>query len=116
MKDGHRVQRVEGEVQALLSEYLIKKMQFSALTTVLRVESNKELRSAKAFISVLGSEDQREQVMERLEAELYHIQGFLNRNMRMKYVPRIRFILDRGLDHMEHVQEVIETLKTEDDQ
>lgn len=116
MKESHRVQRVERELASLLSEYFSKNLRFSALTTVLRVESNKELRAAKVYISVLGSDEQREHVMDRLEQEVYHIQGFLNRELRMKFVPRIKFYLDRGLDHMEHVSQVIDSLKEDSDE
>jgi ribosome-binding factor A len=116
VKESFRVQRVEKELQTLLSEYFAKNLRFSALTSVLRVESNKELRAAKVFVSVLGSDEQRETVMERLDQEVYTIQGFLNREMRMKYVPRIRFVLDKGLDHMAHVQDVISNLKSDEEE
>jgi len=111
VKESFRVQRVEKEVHALLSEYLTKNLRFSALTTVLRVQANKELSTAKVYMSVLGDDDQRAAVMDRLDQEVYQIQGFLNKQMRMKMVPRIRFYLDLGLDHMAHVQGVIANLK-----
>lgn len=116
MQENFRVQRVEKTLQTVLSEYFSKKLRFSALTSILRVEANKELSSAKVYISVLGSEDQRDHVMERLDEEIYSIQGFLNREMRMKNVPRIRFFLDRGLDHMAHVQGVISSMKSDEEE
>jgi ribosome-binding factor A len=104
-----RVQKVEKELQHLLSEYLTRNLRFSTLTTILRVESNKELRAARVFVSVFGDDDAKAAIMERLEAEIYQIQGFINRELHMKHPPRIRFVLDHGLDHMAHVQEVIDT-------
>lgn len=112
MQESFRVQRVEKNLLNMLSEYFTRKLRFSALTSVLRVEANKELTSAKIFISVLGSDEQRDDVMERLDQEVYQIQGYLNREMRMKQVPRIKFILDHGLDHMAHVEGVISNIKT----
>lgn len=111
MKDGFRVQRVERELLELISEYFQKKLPLPAITTVTRVESNEKLRTAKVFVSVMGDEDQKLEALDMIKEDLYTLQGFLNRKMHMKFVPRVSFDLDLGLDHMMKIQEIL----TEDD-
>lgn len=112
MKDGFRVQRVERELLQLISEYIIKKVPLPAVTTVSRVESTEKLRTAKVFISVMGDDLAKEEALEIINDQLYDMQGYLNRKMHMKFVPRVSFYLDLGLEHMLKIQNIL----TEDEE
>lgn len=107
MKDGFRVRRVERELLELISEYFQKKLPLPAVTTVARVESNEKLRTAKVFVSVMGDEDQKFEALDMIKEDLYSLQGFLNKKMHMKFVPRVSFELDQGLEHMMKIQEIL---------
>ena len=107
MKEGFRVQRVERELLELISEYFQKKLPLPAMTTVTRVQSNEKLRTAVVFISVMGDDDQKEETLDMIKEDLYTMQGYLNRKMHMKFVPRVKFELDLGLDHMMKIQDML---------
>ncbi len=115
MKDGHRVLRVEKELQHIVADYIVRRVSFGGgLVAVSRVESTKELRTAKLYISVMGSEEQKERAMEILQDFLPDIQKHVNREMRMKFVPRLSLHLDRGLEHMMHVQDTLSEIESRD--
>ena len=66
MGDGRRVARVEREIQVTIAQFLIRgfKLPLPGLVTVASVKMPADLRAAKVYISVLGSEEQTEEVVE----------------------------------------------------
>lgn len=106
MKESHRVSRVEREIQQILAQFILRSISFppGVLATVTRVQSTKELRTAKIFMSFMGDEEAQAEAMEILEERKSLVQNHLNKSMHMKFVPRISFVLDKGLDHMLHIE------------
>ncbi len=100
MSDNRRVQRVEKELQHIIANYLVRgfKGSLRGLVSVSRVESNPKLRTAKVYISIMGSDDDKEESLLSLQENVREIQQHINRQMRMKYVPRISIVLDTGLE------------------
>lgn len=107
MTESFRVQRVEKQLQEIVSEYLMRRACLTTMTSVSRVESNKELRTAKVYLSVFGEEDQKQEALDLLEDQIYDLQGYVNKNLHMKFVPRISLHLDRGLEHMMKIQSLL---------
>ena len=66
MGDGRRIARVEKEVQATIAQYLIHGFSTSlpGLVTVAQVKMPADLRTARVYVSVLGAEDKKEEVIE----------------------------------------------------
>jgi ribosome-binding factor A len=106
MKESRRVQRVEKELQHIVAQYLIRgfKGQLFGLVSVSRVESNPKLRTAKVYVSVLGSEDDKHKTIESLQEWTQDIQNQVNRGLQMKFVPRISIVLDEGLERLLKVE------------
>jgi ribosome-binding factor A len=100
VSDNRRVQRVEKELQHIIANYLVRgfKGSLRGLVSVSRVESNPKLRTAKVYISIMGSDDDKEESLLSLQENVREIQQHINRQMRMKYVPRISIVLDTGLE------------------
>jgi ribosome-binding factor A len=109
MGDGRRVQRVEKELQHIVANYLVRgfKGQLQGLVSVSRVESNPKLRTAKVYISVMGSDEQRETSIDTLQEHAREIQNHVNKQLRMKFVPRLSFVLDQGLQKLLHVESLL---------
>ena len=69
--------------------------------TITRVDTSRDLRYANVFISVLGEAKEAENVKESeyvldiIEKNIYNIQQTLNRRLRMRPVPKIKFLIDR---------------------
>lgn len=113
MKESHRVSRVEREIQQILAQYILRNITFPAgvLVTVTRVQSTKELRTAKVFLSFMGDDSVQEEAFEALEERRQLVQQHLNKSMHMKFVPRISFVVDKGLDHMLRIEGLLRDIE-----
>lgn len=110
-----RAQRVEKQLQQIVAKFLLRGLNepLPGLVSVSRVQSGKEIRSAKIFISVLGSDEDKVEVLEILKDNIYEIQRHVNHEMRMKFVPRISFVLDKGFEHMLKVESLLHEIAKE---
>lgn len=93
-----------------VSEIITREMKDPRLgfVSITRVELSPDLRYAKVFISVFGSEEEREATLRALSGAAGFVRYQLKPRMRIRHVPEISFQLDRS---MEHAEEVARTLK-----
>lgn len=76
--------------------------------TITRVDIGPDLRNATAMVSVLGTEQEREETLEALRSAAGYIRRQLKPRLRMRQVPEIAFADYRS---MEHAQEIASALK-----
>ena len=81
--------------------------------TVTEVDVAKDLRTAKVYVSVLGSEAQWKASLEALESARGFIRSWLLPRLRLRSVPHLTFHPDRSMAHAAHIQTVLEGLRTE---
>ena len=79
-------------------------------TTVTAVRVTRDLRSARVFISVLGSHDEQDQTMEGLKSATPFLRGQLGREMRVRYLPELTFELDHGPEEADRVERLLRKL------
>lgn len=123
MGDGRRVQRVEQEIQKTIAQFLIKgfRERLPGLVTVARVMMPADLRTAKVYVSVLGSDQQREEAIEILQSQAFDVQNFIGRELRMRYCPRLTFYLDDTTEQILKIDRILHEIdqtksKSEDDE
>lgn len=111
-----RSERISEEFQKALSESIrtLKDPRVhEAMISVTRCEVTGDLRYAKAFISVFGSDQQKKEVMRGLKSA----SGFLRRDVaakiRVRYAPEIVFTLDESITHGAHINHVLHELEKE---
>ena len=78
--------------------------------TVTAVRVTPDLRQARVFVSVLGSEDERTETMKGLESAKSHLRTELGHQIRMKYLPELAFELDTQAENAEHLEEIFRRL------
>lgn len=76
--------------------------------TITRVDIGPDLRNATAMVSVLGTDDEREETLAALRSASGYIRRQLKPRLRMRQVPEISFADDRS---MEHAQDIARALK-----
>lgn len=84
--------------------------------TVTTVRVTPDLRHARVFVSVMGSDEERSATMAGLESAKSHLRTELGRQMRLKYLPKIAFELDTGAEEAEHLEEIFRKLHEEEQQ
>jgi ribosome-binding factor A len=87
------------------------------LVTVSVVKMTPDLLTAKIYISVYGTENKQEVILE-LEDNLVRLRQVLAAKVgkQMRRVPNIEFFLDDTVDEMYRVQELLDRVQREDDQ
>ena len=103
-----RIQQVNQLIQKELSRILVRESDFleSTLVTITRVETSADLRQAKIYISVVP-ETQISLVMSVLNRLIYDFQQKLNRRLKMRPVPRIKFVKERQTQSAARVEQLI---------
>ncbi|WP_413587265.1 30S ribosome-binding factor RbfA [Bdellovibrio sp. HCB274] len=115
MGDGRRVAQVERQIQATIAQFLIKgfKLPLPGLVTVASVKMPADLRAAKVYISVLGSEEAQEQAIELLQERAFEIQNFIGKELKMRYCPKLKFYADHTTEQVLKVERIISDLEAE---
>ena len=65
--------------------------------TVTRVEVSADMRNAKVYVSVMGSEAKQQLALKGLESSAGYLQGKVSDRIDTRYTPRITFKLDEGV-------------------
>nr|WP_076777509.1 30S ribosome-binding factor RbfA [Lachnoclostridium phocaeense] len=94
--------RVNTEVQRELSNILrggIKDPRVAPWTSVVAVEVAPDLKTCKAYISVLGDEKAQTDTLAGLKSAEGYIRRELAHRLNMRNTPEIRFILDQSIEY-----------------
>lgn len=94
--------RINGEVQRALAEIIrsgIKDPRISPLTSVVAVEVAPDLKSCKAWISVLGGDEAREATFQGLKSAEGYIRSQLARTINLRNTPEITFVMDQSIEY-----------------
>ena len=106
-----RIDRVNKHIQRTFGEILQTEADLpgDALVTVSGVETTHNLQSATVWLSVLPS-DRAEVVVKSLKKQLYELQGSLNRQLKLKILPRIYLKIDKGAEYAEEIDRKLNKL------
>jgi len=117
MAQGRRVERVAALVRREVSELLVNGIRdervHHGMVSVTGVEVAGDLQHCRIRVSVLGSEEDRQQVMEGLRAAAAYVKGELGRRLKMRRTPEVVFQLDRGLERGTTVLSLLNRLEEE---
>ncbi len=103
--------RVNGEVQRELSNIIrgdIKDPRINPLTSVVAVEVAPDLKTCKAFISVLGDEQSQKDTLAGLKSAEGYIRTQLAKSINLRNTPEIRFVLDQSIAYGVHMSKLID--------
>ena len=111
-----RLQRVNQLIREEISHLIQRELKDPRLgfVTVTEVDVAKDLRTAKVYVSVLGSETQWQSSLQALESARGFIRSWLLPRLRLRAVPHLTFLPDRSMAHAAHIQTVLEGLKSEE--
>ena len=114
--------RVNGEVQKELSNIIrggIKDPRVAPMTSVVAAEVAPDLKTCKAYISVLGDEKAQEDTIKGLQSAEGYIRRELARKLNMRNTPEIKFVMDQsiayGVAMSKMIDDVTKDLKEEEE-
>ena len=110
------MRRVNEAVRQVLSEAVGElKDPRIGFVTITGVETSADLRHARVFVSVLGSEAKREKTLTGLSAAHGVLQARLARELRMKRTPQLAFEYDPTVERGVRMTQLIDELAPTDE-
>lgn len=118
-KNSMKNTRINGEVQRVLAEVIrgeIKDPRISPWTSVVSVEVAPDLKSCKAWISVLGDEEVRKSTLEGLKSAEGFIRNRLAKVVNLRNTPEIAFLMDQSIEYGVNMAKKIDEVIAQDDE
>ena len=91
----------------------VKDPRIVGIVTVTAVEVSRDLRHAKVFVSVLGSESQRAATFDGLDGVAAHLRGRVGRALRLRVAPEIEFRNDESVAHAAKIEQLLAQVRRE---
>ena len=110
-KNSMKNTRINGEVQRELSNIIrgeIKDPRINPMTSVVTVEVAPDLKTCKAYISVLGDEESQKDTLAGLRSAEGYIRRELARSINLRNTPEITFILDQSIEYGVRMSKMID--------
>ena len=109
-----RLERVNSLLKRVIAEAMFSVMQGDTvqpgLITVTGVECGKDLRDANVRISVFGDDALKENAIQHLKHNAKRFQAIINREVKLKFTPRLNFQLDLSLEKGDEVLAILNNL------
>ena len=109
--------RINSEVQRDLSNIIrteVKDPRIHPMTSVVAVNVAPDLKSCKAYISVLGSEEAAKETLAGLKNAEGYIRRALAKSVNLRNTPEIKFILDQSIEYGVHMTRLIDEVVGEE--
>ena len=110
-----RLERINSLLKRVIAEAMFSVMQGDTvqpgLITVTNVACGKDLRDATVRVSVFGDDALKETAMQHLRHNAKRFQQIINREVKMKFTPRLTFQLDLSLEKGDEVLELLNKLE-----
>ncbi len=106
----NRIAGIESEFKRALSDIIrndMKDPRVSEMASVTRVEISKDLRYAKAYISVFDTEKKKASTIETLAHAEHFIKNEIGARINIRRLPEISFILDTSIEYSSHISELL---------
>jgi len=109
-----RAERVSDQMKQEIADILMRKIKDPRIgfVTVTDVEVADDLRNAKVFVSVYGSD--KASTLQGLESAAPFIRSELGKRMRMKFVPELLFRYDDSVERGAHIMELLHDIEDKD--
>ncbi len=106
-----RQKQINQAIRRELSDLLARQVsdpRISGIISITEVDISPDLKQAKVYISVMGSEEEKAGVFDGIASASDYLRRELGRRIRMRYVPGLIFKRDDSLEKAEHILQLID--------
>lgn len=109
-----RLLQINQLIRKELSRIFLKEGDFpkNILTTITRVETTADLKESKVFISILP-EKETDKILRVLNRKIYFIQQALNKELKIRSVPKIKFLEEKQLKEAAEIEKIFKKIQKE---
>ncbi len=115
MLEYKRSDRIAETIREVISSILLREINDPRIqfVSVMRVEVSSDLQHAKIFVSIIGSDDKKQEAFEGLKSARGFIQRKLGKRIRLRCTPEISFKMDTSVDEGMHIYDLLQEIKNE---
>lgn len=108
-----RAEKIASTIKKLLAQSVsdISNEISAGFATLTAVRITKDLQLAKFYISLYGKNSQPGLLMEELEKRKYDLRHVIGKELRLRYIPNIKFYFDDTLNEMEKIQNLLKNIQ-----
>ena len=110
MPENRRPERVAEAIREEITTFLAEDARdprLVGLVTVTGVDVTRDLRHAKVYVSVMGSDDERRATMQGLESAAGHLRSRIGRALRLRVAPEIAFRYDDSISRAARIDALL---------
>ncbi len=116
MKNNNRMTRVNDEIAKEMAQIVrgeLKDPRIGVMTSVIRVETTQDLKYCKVFISVLGNDEEKANVMKGLKNAAGFIRHLLAERINLRVTPELIFKLDDSVEYSIKMSKLIDEISSQ---
>lgn len=116
MADHRRADRVAEAIREEVATFLregVKDPRIIGMVTVTAVEVTRDLRSARIYVSIYGSDTERSSTFEGLESLAGHLRARLGRALRLRAAPEVQFRQDESVPNAARIESLLAQVREE---
>ena len=110
----HRSDRVAEAIREEVAMFLaegVKDPRVTGIVTVTGVEVTRDLRQAKVFVSVMGSDTDKKSTFAGLQSLAPHLRSRLGKSLRLRSAPEIEFKGDQSVSRAARIETLLEQIR-----
>ncbi len=114
MAENRRPDRIAEAIREEVAQFLtdqVKDPRIVGLVTVTAVEVTRDLRTAKVFVSVLGSDAERASTFQGLDSLAGHLRARVGKSLRLRSAPEIFFAHDESVARAARIETLLAQIK-----
>ena len=114
---GHRHERIAEEIRHEVGAMLageLKDPRLAGFVTVTQVRVTPDLKQARIFVSVLGTEAEQASTLSGLAAAAGYVRHELTERLQLRRGPEVQFVLDRSEEYGQRIEELLRQTKKSD--
>jgi ribosome-binding factor A len=111
-----RTDRISEEVKKELSSVIrdLKDPRIPMMTSVVKVDVTNDLRYAKAYISVMGTDEEKKDAIKGLTAAAGFVRREIGSRIKLRCVPEFSFVIDTTIEYGAHINQLLNDISNKD--
>jgi len=108
----NRTEKINEEVRKELSGVIreMKDDRIPVMTSVVKVTVTPDLKYAKVYISIMGTDDEKKAGITALKTASGFIRHEMASRVNLRITPQFTFVLDDSIEHAAHINEILHEL------
>ena len=110
-----RTDRINEEIKKELSSIIreLKDPRIPMMTSVVNVNVTNDLRYAKAYISVMGTDEEKQDAIKGLKSSAGFIRREVGSRVKLRAIPEFTFELDNTIEYGAHINKLLNDISKE---